>query len=211
MRFRSLCLVMVLLASPFAAQAQPFQGLYIGAGAGVYWPESINVQTAVLGSSRTQLDPSVGFAGLASVGYALGNGFRFELEGNYRTADISRGTGPGLSTFSGTAQTYGALANVLFDMDVHLPWLYPYVGGGVGYGWTHLRNLAVTPLAGSPTGVITSNDTAGRARLSGDRRPLVPDAARAGPFSHRRVPVLRDRRRSDICRHRDTRPVGRFR
>ena len=108
MRLRSLCLVMVLLASPFAAQAQPFQGLYIGAGAGVYWPESINVQTAVLGSSRTQLDPSVGFAGLASVGYALGNGFRFELEGNYRTADISRGTGPGLSTFSGTAQTYGA-------------------------------------------------------------------------------------------------------
>jgi OmpA-OmpF porin, OOP family len=161
MRFRSLCLVMVLLASPFAAQAQPFQGLYIGAGAGVYWPESINVQAAVLGSSRTQLDPSVGFAGLASVGYALGNGFRFELEGNYRTADISRGTGPGLSTFSGTAQTYGALANVLFDMDVHLPWLYPYVGGGVGYGWTHLRNLAVTPVAGSPTGVITSNDTAG--------------------------------------------------
>ena len=86
MRFRSLCLVMALLALPFAAQAQPFQGLYIGAGAGVYWPESINVQTAVLGSSRTQLDPSVGFAGLASVGYALGNGFRFELEGNYRTA-----------------------------------------------------------------------------------------------------------------------------
>ncbi len=161
MRFRSLFLLMALLASPLAVHAQPFQGLYIGAGAGVYWPEGINVQTAVPGSQRSTLDPSVGFAGLASVGYALGNGFRFELEGNYRQADISRGSAPGLPTFSGNAQTYGVLANVLFDMDVNLPWLYPYVGGGVGYAWTHLRNLTVTPLAASPTGVISSNDTEG--------------------------------------------------
>jgi OmpA-OmpF porin, OOP family len=161
MRCRSLFLLMALLASPLAARAQPFQGLYIGAGAGVYWPESITVQTAIPGSPRSQLDPSVGFAGLASVGYALGNGFRFELEGNYRQADIARGAGPGLASFGGTAQTYGVLANVLFDMDVNLPWLYPYVGGGVGYGWTHLRNLAVTPLAASPTGAISSNDTEG--------------------------------------------------
>ena len=96
---------------------------------------------------RWQLSHATGsfgrLRGVGSVGYALGNGFRFELEGNYRTADISRGTGPGLSSFSGTAQTYGAMANVLFDMDVGLPWLYPYVGGGVGYALDTL--CAISP------------------------------------------------------------------
>ena len=34
------------------------------------------------------------------------------------------------------------MANALFDMDVGVPWMYPYLGGGVGYAWTHLRNFA---------------------------------------------------------------------
>ena len=161
MRFRSLCLAIALLASPLAAQAQPFQGLYIGAGAGVYWPESINVQTAVLGSSRTQLDPSVGFAGLASVGYALGNGFRFELEGNYRQAESRAAPGQICPVPAVPRRPMACWPMCCSTWMCDLPWLYPYVGGGVGYAWTHLRNLDVTPLTGSPTGVITSNDTEG--------------------------------------------------
>ena len=40
MRFRSLSLAIALFATPFAAQAQPFQGLYIGAGAGYNLPQN---------------------------------------------------------------------------------------------------------------------------------------------------------------------------
>jgi outer membrane protein OmpA-like peptidoglycan-associated protein len=45
-------------------------------------------------------------------------------------------------------------------MDVGVPWLYPYVGGGVGYAWTHLNNFTVTPSA-PPLGVVRSNGTEG--------------------------------------------------
>ena len=159
MRFRNWSFAIALLL-PFAATAQPFQGLYVGAGAGVYLPEDITVHTSVASAPRPTLSPSVGFAGLGSVGYALGNGFRFEIEGNYRHADISSGAGPGSPTFSGTLRTYGALANVLFDMDIGVPWIYPYVGGGVGYAWTDLNNLTVTP-TGPPLGVVRSNGTQG--------------------------------------------------
>ena len=160
MRIRHALLVASLLAIPLTATAQPFQGVYVGAGAGVYWPDSVNVQTSVASSPRPRLDPSVGFGALVSVGYGLGNGFRFELEGNYRQADISHGTGPGSPSFSGSLQTYGVMGNVLFDLDVGLPWMYPYVGGGVGYARSHLRNFTVTPSA-PPLGVVTSNDTQG--------------------------------------------------
>ena len=160
MRLRHALLVTALLATPLAANAQPFQGLYIGAGAGVYWPNGIDVQTSVASSPRPRIDPSLGFGALGSVGYGLGNGFRFELEGNYRQADISHGQWPGAPSFSGSLHTYGVLANVLFDMDVGLPWLYPYVGGGVGYAWSNLHNFTVTPSA-PPLGVVTSNGTEG--------------------------------------------------
>src|ERR1700757_2225041 len=157
MRLRSVALATALLAMPLAARAQPIQGLYIGAGAGFYWPNDINVSTAVPGSPHPRIDPSLGFAGLGSVGYGLGNGFRFEVEGNYRQANISRGQGPGAPSFSGSLHTYGVMANALFDMDIGVPWLYPYLGGGLGYAWTGLHNFRATPSV-PPLGVVTSND-----------------------------------------------------
>src|SRR5262249_47791787 len=91
-----------------------------------------------------QLEPQGGFVGLGSVGYALGNGFRFELEGDYRRGDLGRST-DGFST-SGSFRTYGVMANALFDIDVGAPWIYPYIGGGVGYAWTNLSSsLAFSP------------------------------------------------------------------
>jgi OmpA-OmpF porin, OOP family len=86
------------------------------------------------------LEPQGGFVGLGSIGYALGNGFRFELEGNYRHADLGNTTAA-VST-GGSVQTYGVLANALFDLDIGVPWIYPYIGGGVGYAWTHLSRQA---------------------------------------------------------------------
>jgi OOP family OmpA-OmpF porin len=139
MRFRSLALVIALLGTPLVAEAQPFHGLYVGAGAGYNLPENYPL------SSGGQLQPQGGFVGLGSVGYALGNGFRFELEGDYRQADLGRTTAS--AGTSGSIKTYGVLANALFDIDVGSPWIYPYIGGGVGYAWTHLsRQAGFTPV-----------------------------------------------------------------
>ena len=138
MRFPRLSLAIALIATPLVAQAQPFQGLYIGAGAGYNLPENYPL------SRGSQLEPHGGFVGLGNAGYALGNGFRFELEGNYRQGHLDHSTIAG--TTSGSVQTYGVLVNALFDIDVGAPWIYPYIGGGVGYAWTHLsRHSLFTP------------------------------------------------------------------
>jgi OmpA-OmpF porin, OOP family len=140
MRLRTLCLTNVLAGMAAAAQAQPFQGLYIGAGAGYNLPENWS------NSRVTVAEPKGGAVGLGSVGYALGNGFRFEVEGSYRWAGLNR-TASAVNT-TGSVQTYGALANVLFDIDVGAPWIFPYIGGGVGYAWTRFNQTAVfTPAA----------------------------------------------------------------
>jgi outer membrane protein OmpA-like peptidoglycan-associated protein len=132
MRVREALLATALLVAPVAAQAQPFQGFYIGGGAGFNLPLNDRI------SGGGQLEPGGGFVGLGSVGYGLGNGFRFELEGNYRHATLSSESDAVTASSNGTVHTYGVMANVLYDLDIGLPWLYPYIGGGAGYAWTHL-------------------------------------------------------------------------
>ncbi len=166
MRFRGSMLALGLFALPFVAQAQPFQGFYVGAGAGLYWPNNINVTTAGPTTPRVRIDPSLGYGAVASVGYALGNGIRFEVEGNYRHADINHGQGPGAPAFGGTLQTYGAMANVLFDMDIGVPWLYPYLGAGAGYAWTNLNNFSFSPTV-PPLGAVRASGTEGSFAFQG--------------------------------------------
>jgi opacity protein-like surface antigen len=148
MRYFSLSLVIVFLAVCAKAKAQPFQGLYVGAAAGYNLPQNVPLATG------GALQPNGGFVGLGSVGYALGNGMRFEVEGDYRHAGLNRST----SAFntSGSLQTYGVMVNGLFDLDVGAPWIFPYLGGGVGYAWSNLSSQvtftpASFPLLGSRT------------------------------------------------------------
>jgi len=54
--------------------------------------------------------------------------------------------------------TYGLMANVLYDMDIGVPWLFPYVGVGGGYQWTHLDGFTVS--SGGPF-ALASDDTRG--------------------------------------------------
>ena len=165
MRLAGLWLVAALsLASvafaPTAAKAQPFQGIYVGAGAGLDLPEKIRIGTPMPTSPRLTLNPSNGFTGIGSVGYGLGNGFRFELEGNFRQNSLAHLNGTGFPTAaSGKLQTYGVMANVLFDMDIGFPWLYPYIGGGAGYEWTHADKISVVAPGGGFN--LASNDTRG--------------------------------------------------
>ena len=91
MKLRSALLAATMLAIPFAANAQPVTGLYIGAGVGV----NVTQQEQVKNLSFPALNPggtgisasgnlkgSAGFVGLASIGWGFGNGLRAEIEGN---------------------------------------------------------------------------------------------------------------------------------
>jgi outer membrane protein OmpA-like peptidoglycan-associated protein len=133
----------VLIALP--AHAQPFDGFYVGLGAGLDFlndigttsapPQALNVPSANIVSTNP------GWGVLGSAGYGFGNGFRIEVEGNYRQNQTREWKGtPFPTTSSGTNQQYGAMLNALFDFDIGYNWLYPYMGAGVGWAQTRLGN-----------------------------------------------------------------------
>ncbi|MBV9785671.1 MAG: OmpA family protein [Acidisphaera sp.] len=143
MRLRSALLAATVLALPVAVKAQPVNGLYIGAGAGVNILQTEHAQRSpALGIGKTKDQSNAGFAGVGSVGYGLGNGLRFELEGDYRWNRFRHIEGTRFPTNAGGSQeNYGAMGNVLYDFDIGMPMFYPYVGLGAGYMWTHFQNV----------------------------------------------------------------------
>jgi len=169
MRLRSALLVATVLATPFAVQAQPIDGLYIGAGGGVNFKQQQNISSlsgvagplaganigltnptvannffGTGGNTGLNLNYNAGWVALASVGYGLGNGLRFEIEGNFRQNHIHNTSGTAFPTASGgNNNTYGVMVNALYDFDIApytgIDWMYPYLGAGVGYAWTSLN------------------------------------------------------------------------
>lgn len=131
-----ICLAAGVSVMTFAvAQAQPVRGLYISGAGGASFnqTQTTNPSTKVFPKGRDQFDP--GITGLGSIGWGLDNGFRVELEGNYRQNRYSGFHSPGISSrTSGHQQRYGFMANALFDMDIGQNWIYPYFGAGIGYG-----------------------------------------------------------------------------
>ena len=146
MRIRVALLAASLLASPVAARAQPFQGLYIGAGAGYNFLQNVDVRPSpALRTPGLEFTGSSGFAGVGSAGYGFGNGVRIELEGDYRQTSPRHLTGTIFPTaLSGDLRNYAVMANAMFDMDIGVPWLYPYLGVGAGYAWTNLDQIAAS-------------------------------------------------------------------
>ncbi len=159
MRLRPLLLLTAILAAPASAIAQPFQGIYIGgaAGANFLGQESIHSSSALdLPSGRAQF--SNGFAGLGSIGYGFGDGVRVELEGSWRNNALHALLRPGDPTAAGGRQAMTAvMANALFDIDISSRWVFPYLGGGIGYAWTDWQRIS----ASAPGSVFSADDTAG--------------------------------------------------
>src|SRR5271157_3917091 len=153
-------LAAVLLAAPLAARAQPFQGVYVNLGAGYdLAPDSGATPPPSFTGPNIQLDRDGGFVGLGSLGYAFGNGFRLELEGSYRQNGLHSLSGTYASTSaSGNIYSYGAMGNLLFDMDIGKPWLYPYLGGGIGYSWDQLSSARLNQTG---TGFSASDSSGG--------------------------------------------------
>ncbi|MBK1659745.1 OmpA family protein [Paracraurococcus ruber] len=189
MTLKRALLAATILAAPLgamsAANAQPVTGLYIGLGAGGNW---VNNPSKFDLSGRTQdvsggnfgLPSNVrvnnvgkanfefGWGGVGSIGWGFGNGFRAELEGNYRENEVDSIRGFGLSPIGRTGgfqRTYGAMVNVLYDFDfanfgLGQSIFQPYVGIGAGYAWTDWRNVRGQSAANGL--VIHSNDSDGQ-------------------------------------------------
>ncbi|KAA5609131.1 OmpA family protein [Rhodovastum atsumiense] len=143
------------------ARAEAISGLYIGAGVGANFLQNQTIKGVQLpgapyafAGSNPKFD--TGLATLGSVGWGFGNGLRVELEGNYRFNNLrSVGGIPGSPT--GTEEKYGAMVNVLYDIDIARYGLSfynisPYVGAGVG--WVHNRWSNVNVGSGAPGGTL---------------------------------------------------------
>lgn len=124
-----------------AARAQPVSGLYVGAGGGVGFLQSEQLRGTQIGRDpilragpNTTAGYKTGYVGLASVGYGFGNGVRLEIEGSERANERNSHSAPASVLHrTGSERKFGAMANVLFDMDVRSPYIFPYLGAGAGY------------------------------------------------------------------------------
>ena len=155
---RKLLLAATLLATPVGlagtASAQPVTGLYVGAAGGANFMQEQQLRTISPAGVPTLYGRGsfdTGYAALGNIGWGFGNGLRVEVEGNYRRNDYSGSQG-GVSV-GGREKKYGGMANVLFDLDIGSPYIYPYIGGGGGYQWVDQRaTLATGPYLASLSG-----------------------------------------------------------
>ncbi len=171
---RRLPLALIALSLPAIAVAQPIEGLYVGAGAGVDFHDNSKIHgltsngqqvlagTGILPGGAT-FDP--GYAGQVSVGYGLGNGVRLEIEGDL--AHNTRNFGPLPKSLAALAPfthrtahetKYGAMANVLFDMDIGSPYIFPYMGAGAGYQIVSLSQTSAVSAGAAQTSLHVSGD-----------------------------------------------------
>ncbi len=150
MTLRSALLAATILAAPAIAVAQPVSGPYISLGGGYNIRQGTDVElgrdlqgNAVEG--RQSFDG--GWVGLGSLGWGFGNGLRLELEGGYRSndGDALRVNGVGrYGNVDGTFSQWSAMANMIFDIDLGIDWMSPYIGAGAGWAWMDGKSVVRT-------------------------------------------------------------------
>jgi hypothetical protein len=140
---KRMLLAATIFALPVVARAQPIQGVYVGGSFGANFLDQERLRNV---GPNDQLNFQTGYAGLGSVGYGFGNGVRLEVEGSYRFNHIGHG---GASSLGGNETKYGAMGNVLFDMDIGSPYVFPYLGAGAGYQQVESQFGGSSPSSGA--------------------------------------------------------------
>jgi outer membrane protein OmpA-like peptidoglycan-associated protein len=151
MTFRTVLLAATVLAAPLAfshaASAQPVTGPYVNLGAGYNITNTVKEKNLIVDNAAVPGKGDVlfknGYDVDAAVGYGFGNGFRAEIEGDFGHSQDDKmkiaGTDFGAA---GHEERYGAFINGYYDFDIGLPYLFPYVGAGIGYQDTNLHEFA---------------------------------------------------------------------
>ncbi len=134
MTLRSALLAATVMALPIAANAQGISGPYVDAGAGVNLMQDESV--SVPGAPNQKVQTKAGFVGVGSVGWGFGNGFRAEVEGDYRYNQAKNG--------GGHQDKYGVMVNGLYDFTSVSPMVVPYLGVGIGYQAEHVSSVSTT-------------------------------------------------------------------
>ena len=183
-----------VVALPVLAQAQPVNGLYLGAGFGGNFLDKTDItgssaaDKAAVGSGLSA-EFSWGYAGVLSLGWGFGNGLRAEIEGSYRQNDVADITSGSVnqSGATGTATSYGAMLNVLYDIDLGgmLGGITPYVGVGGGYIW-HDYDEVGTNVGGVKNVFTGDNGNWGGQGIVGLSLPIaaVPGLAVTGEYRY---------------------------
>jgi OmpA-OmpF porin, OOP family len=124
-----------------AVAAEPVDGWYISGAAGLNFMQQEAIQK-VGPISTNNLDSKFDVGGMAVLGggYGFGNGFRTEMQFNYRYNGLSSISGPRGNNISfqnnnngGSEQKYGPMPTLYYDFYTLSPNYTPYVGVGVGY------------------------------------------------------------------------------
>ena len=190
---KTLLAAAAVVALPVLAQAQPVTGLYLGAGIGGNYLD----KTDITGSTAADKDAlgnrgaefSWGYAGVLSLGWGYGNGLRTEIEGSYRSNDVSDFTSgnTALMGATGTANSYGAMLNVLYDFDLGgaLGGITPYVGAGLGYVWHEYDDVG-TNVGGTKNVISGDNGNWGGQAIIGLSLPIssVPGLAMTAEYRY---------------------------
>ncbi len=139
MKFRYALFAATVLAAPVAfshaANAQPVTGPYVSLGAGYNMESSQKAKNLSQNSGDTaRIYTHNGYDITGAVGYGFGNGWRAELEGDYISDGFDKMRVGGVDSASrGYEGRYGVFANAYYDFDIGLPYLYPYLGAGIGW------------------------------------------------------------------------------
>ncbi len=204
MKFRIALLAATVLAAPFAlshpAKAQPVTGFYVGGAGGGSWEEKFKGKDITFDGQTVGNEGRVslftGWTGEGAFGYGFGNGVRVEVEGDYIQNRFKNVTpeGPGFGgKATGEEQKFGVMANVYYDFDVGVPYIFPYVGGGVGGQEGKFNNFG-GPFGGADASFNKEKPALAYQGIAGVAIPIAPVPGLSATVEYRFIGLASSRK-----------------